>query len=58
MSILSFDISFNFAFRAALSGEPGAYDFTGSFTGGGTLLLPLKPEILDGAGDFSGAKAA
>src|SRR5689334_10251351 len=28
---------------AARSGEPGAYERTGSFTGGGTRRLPLKP---------------
>jgi len=31
------------ALRAARSGEPGAYDRTGSFAGTGTRRLPLKP---------------
>jgi hypothetical protein len=60
MSIFSFDISCNLDFRAALSGDPGAYDLTGSFTGGGTLLFPLKPadivvaDFISGAGALSG----
>jgi len=29
--------------RAVFSGDPGAYERTGSFTAGGTRRLPLKP---------------
>jgi len=52
MSILSFDMLLSLSFSVALSGEPGAYDFTGSFTGVGTRRFPLKPEITLGAGDL------
>src|SRR5450759_3321957 len=43
MSIRSLDIERRRSFSAALSGDPGAYLLTGSFTGGGTRRFPLNP---------------
>src|SRR6185437_1022687 len=36
------------AFSSRFSGEPGAYDRTGSLTGGGTWRLPLNPLMPSG----------
>jgi hypothetical protein len=58
MSMRSLDIVFSLSLSAARSGLPGAYDFTGSFTGAGTRLLPLKPAIARGDGALEGANAA
>jgi hypothetical protein len=43
ISTRSFAICFSRALTSARSGEPGAYDFTGSLTGGGTRRVPLNP---------------
>src|SRR5262249_40181972 len=47
MSIFSLAICFSRALSDARSGEPGAYDRMGSFTGGGTRRWPLKAEIVE-----------
>jgi hypothetical protein len=36
-------IEASLAFRRSRSGDPGAYDRTGSFTAGGTRRIPLNP---------------
>src|SRR2546423_7558281 len=43
MSTRSFDIDWRRAFSSARSGDPGAYVFIASLTGGGTRRFPLKP---------------
>jgi hypothetical protein len=40
IAIRSFSISRRRFFSSSRSGEPGAYDLTGSFTGGGGLKRP------------------
>src|SRR5690349_11150355 len=45
ISIRSDAIEASRSFNAVFSGEPGAYERTGSFIAGGTRRLPLKPLI-------------
>src|SRR5439155_16725674 len=48
------------ALSSARSGEPGAYDFTGSLTGGGTRRIPVNAEssVPSSDGRFACAESA
>ena len=61
----SFAIDSRRDLSSARSGEPGAYDFTGSFTGVGTRRTPVKAdlspmgaEVVEAPGDTEAALAS